>query len=370
MYDLPCNVKERRDMTGTEQKNETKRIANDVKVKRRSKKSDLAIHTSHLISEQDIKLAGTLCVGGNLTVHGNLMADRVYCFGAMTVHGNIQARIVVCAVVIECGGEIRAASIRVGCEEDDDSDDECNWLVFAQDFIADAVDAPIKQLIDKKTLTELRRPVQDHWSFNYEHAIRCKGDLVCEYIFVARGLDVGACFNPDDADIYGTVSAGRMVCEGDLYVRDCLIVSDDAIITGELEVGLFISCPGTLRADGDLLAFNICAGNLVVEGKLTVVECIESTGKILSVGQMSAGMYIKAGDMIASKVSVSAGSDYGIFAGLRHPRSAWSERGYVCAPKKPANIISGIFHPLKAKRPWKFSANEYLPTVVGLSGTY
>lgn len=320
------------------------------------------VHNAHLVADNDLKIKGTLCVGGNLEVHGNLKADRIFCFGMVVVHGDIDVRELVCAAGIDCDGSIVTSSVEVAFAHDDRGEIVLDWLSFAEKVQASMLPrakAAIGRFVGAGTPIKMDKLARSHAKYDSLVAIKCRDDFKCQFVRVKRNIEVGELFSLSHTFTGSSVSAGELMCEGSLYLEDCLDVSGDVEIRGCLSVGAWIHAEN-LTARGYVWAMDIvCSGSIDAEGSIDVDESITAAGKILSGGEIAAGGYIKAGGFIASKTRITAGQDYGIFAGLNHPRSAWHDRGYVCAPALPIGVISGIYVSTRSKRPWRLKNRNY-----------
>lgn len=323
----------------------------------RPSRNGTIVHKSHFIADESLDIKGTLCIGGNLEVHGDLKADRVFCFGTIRVHGSIRVQELVSGFGIYCDGSITTNLLKVGYSENDGDSGSFDWHTFAEEFgheVFPNVKSLLNRLTDTETLAELDSLLPYDGVFDPEYSVTCGDDLICIWIDIPRGISAGGVFNPDDATINGDVDVGRLCCEGDLDMSGSLSVSGNAEVQGSLWVGGLIYCTGTLTTWGNLEAVDMeVRGDIDSCGIISALEGIESREKILSEGKISAGKYIKAGGLIASKGSIQAGKDYGIFAGLELPRLEWPDRGYVCTSIEPQNIFSGVYVTRKQKRPWK-----------------
>ena len=186
-------------------------------------------------------------------------------------------------------------------------------------------------------------------------AIKCRDDFKCQFARVNRLIEVGELFSLARSFTGSSVAAGQLLCASSFYLKNFLEVSGDVKIGGCLSVGEWIHAEN-LTVQGYVRASDIlCSGSIDVEGSIHIDKGITAEGTMLSGAGISAGAYIKAGGFIASRTAITAGKDYGVLAGLNFPRSSWHDRGYVCAPGLPENILSGIYVSTRSKRPWRLN---------------
>ena len=334
---------------------------------KREKRKDLVkVHRTHLRVKKDLVFDGTLCVGGNLVVHGNLNVDALYCAGSITVQGDIEIGTLITPNSLSCSGRLSAISIYVGMETLELFVNE-SWKFWLP------TDHSVRwsSLADAKTFLQLEK------DYGIEEHARCEDsnvylvnvgkDLQCFVAEVGGSLFVEGKFDAEIGDVRGFANVGSIKCDGTLDIGQSLEVGFGrqtpvrfcaAQLDSETWIGGSFSCLGNLYSDGIEVVSLKVHGDCDISGDLLVHESLHVDGKITSHGKISAGGYIKVGGLIASKSYIDAGSDYGIFAGLDVPRSEWGKRGYICSSKKPKNIFSGAYFTRKQKFPWKHLNEE------------
>lgn len=148
------------------------------------------------------------------------------------------------------------------------------------------------------------------WSLRAGQALRCGGHLrvgwdadvdgdtqVGGRIHIGHGLEVG----------------GRLWCHGGVRT------GGDVTVAGALEVGQGVETAGSVRTQGHL-------------------QC--GTG-VVATENIEAGGAIRVGESLRAGGVISAGPDYGVFAGLVTPMEAWDRCGWVRAREKPERLLSG-----------------------------
>lgn len=347
---------------------------------RRSPKAapELRLHPTHLNVKTDVTVAGTLCVGGDLEVHGDLTANSVYCFGTITVHGDIRVSNLYVGTALVCKGELSAGSLgvgweRLGTEYDPDESldvDGGSNTFWDYTFTRMSVDHPEVELLKRhsfittQTLKKLLKEREDReWMSGdpESYVIEVQKNLTCVDTNVRGNLFVKGLFDTETATIHGFADVGALQCDGELTVWQSLDIgclSEPPRFRyanteqAEVWVGGHLTCLGnfygyTLEAvDIDI------RGDCDMDGDMSAGDDIRIDGRLLATGNVKAGKYIRIGGSIASRGAIVAGEDYGVFAGLQYARAEWPTKGYVCAPKEPDNVLSGSYVAPRAKRAW------------------
>ena len=330
------------------------------------RKDLVKVHRTHLRVKKDLVFNGTLCVGGNLVVKGNLNVDALYCAGSITVQGDIEIGTLITPNSVSCSGRLSAISINVGMEILKTFVNESwkFWLPTDHTVIWSS-------LTDAKTFLQLENDYEIEMQARNEdsdvYLVNVGKDLECFVAEVGGSLYVEGKFDAEIGDVRSFANVGSIECDGTMNigqglevgfgrqtpVRDCASQLDS-----HTWIGGDFACKGNLYGD-EIEAISLMVhGDCDIYGDLFIHESLEVGGKITSHGKISAGRYIKAGGLIASKSHIEAGSDYGIFAGLNVPRSEWGQRGYICSSIKPKNIFSGAYFTQKQKFPWKHLDEE------------
>jgi hypothetical protein len=193
-------------------------------------------------------------------------------------------------------------------------------------------------------------------------------------------------FNPDDVDALGySVSAMRIGVEGDA-VCGRLSAITEIVIDGNLQcvdvdcerlkvfeqadVEQIIRVTGCDRRKdqqddhGDYLqqAYLVESGHdaldeVAPDQLRASLECglikagsVTAAGSIRVEGAIHCQGYLKAARSIIAGGPITAGKRQGVLAGLGVPRDRWLVSGYVCAPQKPARILTGVYRPLGRRR--------------------
>jgi cytoskeletal protein CcmA (bactofilin family) len=334
---------------------------------RKKHRDTVMIRRSHLCVKKDLVFDGILCVGGNLEVHGSLKVGELRCAGSITVHGDIEVGSLTTPNSVSCTGRLCATSIDVGIDELESFATE-SWKFW----MPNGYTTRWISLVDAKTYLQLESDYEasafqreGHYG---EHLVNVGKDLICTDARVGGSIYVEGKFDVCEGVIRGFADVGELECDGDLDIHQGLDVGScrntphhqrSATLdgAGARILGEF-TCYGNLYGcDIEALGLTV-HGDCDLWGSLQIEESLEVDGKITCEGAISAGEYIKVGGLIASKSDIKAGADYGIFAGLDVPRSEWEKRGYICASKRPINILSGTYFTRKQRFPWKQLAQE------------
>ena len=288
-------------------------------------------HYGDVTIDGPVAIETRLVVVGDLTVHGDLEADGVFCFGSIQVSGNVKGGLVIAvggidikgnadAITMESGAEVGYTAALAELPEDASSFPETYFARWRGDGFFD-------------DLEDLR---QSGFA-----QVTIGGHLDLYTCDIAYGLQVKEWFDLDTGFIGGPSSARHVYIDGDLRIHGALSVVD-GVEGGELFVcGLDVSGHvdlADLYSDDDVLIHgHLRVGDVEVKGSLSVETYLSSYGKVLVANSLSAGQ------AIVVKESVQVGNDYGILCGLRVPRSEWPERGWISCPKRPRHLYTGVY---------------------------
>jgi len=280
----------------------------------------------------NISLRRTLVVGGNLVVDGNLKAGKIYCLGEISVKGNVKAESVFAGVAIHAGGSISASFIRTGCS----ISQVASLFGIGSDPI-DYIDRLVHGgLIDDLEFEQRKRSPGELPS------VTAGKNLTCDQIHAHSDVEVGGEFDVRIAEI-GHLDAEYINVNENMFSCGCIESRTDIMALGDLFAS-GISCLGNLTSHGEIRAQSwIVARGYIVAADVSAEESIETRRWIAASGNIRSGGFIKAGESIVATNGITAGNDYGILAGLSTPRSKWSTSGYISAPNKPRNILTGKF---------------------------
>lgn len=292
---------------------------------------DVHIHGNVVIKER-------LIVGGNLIVDGDLKANEIYCVGRITVGGNVEGSECYASILIHVDGNIKLSALVTGR----DAEYIAAWIGLEDSYDEDNDTWQVDNLVDPLIYDDLEEQRVDQHQSN--GTVSAGGFLHCHYLEAHGCVDVGKYFVCDDAEIEGCLSAESIYLEGELIAYG--LVECRSGISCETLYASAIRCDGNLKGhtidtyDGDIAAL----GYISTSSHITSVSGNIKAGKwIASAGKIESGAYIMAGEFVVADEGITTGADYGILAGLFLPRSQWTERGYISAPKKPRNILTGEF---------------------------
>jgi len=292
-------------------------------------------HFGNVIINGPVDIAHHLIVAGDLTIHGDLEAHGVFCFGSIRVGGNLKAGLVVAvggitvegnasAITMDSGAELAYTASVAELPEEACIDPEMYFARWRGDAFADE-------------LNELRQ------SGFAEVTIGGHLDLcTCD---IAYGLRVKDWLDIDTGFIGGPTAARHLHIEEDLRVNGSLSVAG-SIEGGELsvcdlDVGGNVDLAG-LSSELDVeIRGHLRVGDLDVHGALSVGTYLSAYGNVV-VGEL-----LSAGEAIVTKKQIQVGADYGILCGLRVPRSEWPKRGWIACPKPPEHLYMGVYRKLK-----------------------
>lgn len=148
---------------------------------------------------------------------------------------------------------------------------------------------------------------------------------------------------------WGMAVEGDLQCDSSLRVTWELRGGARVQVDGDLQVGRDLHTGGDLHCIGRVRA----GGDLQVEGAIDIGRGIEVAGSVGCIGHLQAGWGVRAGGDIRTQGairvgesllagdSISAGDEYGIFAGLIVPMQAWDSSACVRALHKPERLFSG-----------------------------
>lgn len=303
-------------------------------------------HRNHLVVPGDLRIGETLCVGGNLTVMGDLHASAVYCLGRLVVHGEIRALTIYSGLGIEVKGDLHTVGLtsKGSTGSIPDFDEIASYIVAWAVSPTKVVDDPTSFLADEDVVFEL----EEYGC--YSESVVVGGDCIVSGPVESHGnITVHGFFNPDDADILGaTLSADRILVEGDLRAHN-------VSCAGLMEVEGVLEVPGSVECNR-LVADTIIAGDIGTRHCDGNIDCVSldavnvtAGGSITCQGPITCAGYLRAQGCITASGCITAGKDYGILAGLGVPRSEWLRAGYICGPTRPSNILTGLYRPLASR---------------------
>jgi len=300
-------------------------------------------HTADVHIEGDVDINGRLVVGGNLTVDGNLNASDVICFGEIAVTGSIVGSTLFAGFWIKSG-----ATIDVGYIETSFSENDVSLHFVDRDY---ANDSWFEELVHPD-LIEAYLERRENEAIDY--AVIAAQDVICFGLFAKGGVEIGGVLDTDIAEVHGYLTAGKIVANEEIMIDGGIECKGD-LWGGDIWVGAGMYCGGNCKAD----SLKADEGDISARGCLYVFDDISTPGNIqagrwvASSHRIVAGKFIKAGEAIVGEKGISAGRDYGVLAGLAVPRSRWRDIGFVSAPKRPNNMISGeYFAEIEAQTLW------------------
>lgn len=301
------------------------------------------IHRNDLEVHGDLQISDLLCVGGDLTVHGNLKASELYCLGQLKVTGDIQVSFLNVGLGIEAGGSIFSDYVEVSGSCFDAQ--EFDQLILERVAPRRVQEDGLYFLADDETASRCEERIS-------ESIVSVKGDfIVSGRVEINCAVTVGGLFNPDDAEVGGPLDAAQIYVEGDLWSVSCIDVTGDIVVDGDLLVSGWInsaSVSAEKLVAGEIKTFHVAHGNITCSA-LEVEEDVSCSGTVIATEGIKVGRYLRAQGSIATRGTITTGKDFGILAGLGHPRSAWRQSGYVCAQSRPKNILSGEYAPLSKR---------------------
>jgi cytoskeletal protein CcmA (bactofilin family) len=304
-------------------------------------------HRNNLVVPGDLRISETLCVGGNLTVMGDLNAGSVYCLGRLIVSGEIHAGTVYTGLGVETKGDLHAISLtaKAGSGFAPNFEEVAAYIVGWAVKNGEEIDEVTAHLADESVLQELGYDIDPD-------TIVVAGDcIVSGPVDVVGNIVVSGLFNPDDADIWsGNLEADRIFVEGDLRV-DNVSCLNQCEVQGDIHVPGFIDCArlsACAIGAGDVTTRHLEEGHSIECLSLNA-ENVAAGGSIMCSGSITCTGYLRSDGSITARGGIKAGKDHGILAGLGFARSEWLREGYVCCVVRPRNILTGLYRPLASR---------------------
>lgn len=173
--------------------------------------------------------------------------------------------------------------------------------------------------------------------------LRCEGALQVAGQLRCASLKVGMLLIAQGVDC-----AGALRCESTVSLRGGMVVGEQAVVRGDLEVEGSVDCARSLHAALDIaigerlrVAHGVtCGGTLACGGPLSVGWGLRAGGDVRG------GDVIQVGEGLAAGGEVAAGPGYGIYAGLAVREADWEHSGQVVAKARPASLMSGLWRAL------------------------
>ncbi|TXI92033.1 MAG: hypothetical protein E6Q34_06780 [Burkholderiaceae bacterium] len=286
----------------------------------------------------DLQITQQVIVGGDLLVDGNLEAEEVFCLGKLTVTGDIHVQSLYVGQALDCAGDVDVEHmLKTGCNAE--------WMarLLELDQAKPAKDG--SSYIDKLVHPSILKRDAHHESFGGYGDVQVLGYLACDVLDCHGNLQLDDVLDVGEIQyVGGHLSAIAVAADGDINVKGELFSETDIAVHGGIYAGEVI-CQGNLQADsihtnGDISAW----GTIRAAGQITSLNGEIHSGRwIASKTTIYAAKYIKAGEAVVAEKGITCGADYGILAATTIKRSLWEERGYVSAPSKPKNLLSGKF---------------------------
>jgi cytoskeletal protein CcmA (bactofilin family) len=328
---------------------------------------------SHVTIEGNLHVSEIVYVGGDLTVQGDLICDGpVLCMGRLVVRGNLRGTELRAGFGIDVHGNLSANACFVHWWPLDGGLDTAHGESSAVDALSGAFASsiadyygnwkPIKA--DRLLTPEVRRDIEAELELCDHGSLAVGGDctvgidpqpLRCWFV-VGGEVNVKGRFNPDDVQILGPLTARSAAIEGDADCLGGIFVAERLYVEGDLNAPTVecgeLECEGSVTVDDDLSVKGVgdrqcdpmqpaifCWGELEA-GQVVAAGAVEVLGPIRCHG------YLRAEGSIAAAGPITTGARFGILAGLGVPRDTWLESGYVCAPERPARILTGQYREL------------------------
>ena len=286
----------------------------------------------------DLQITQQVIVGGDLLVDGNLEAEEVFCLGKLTVTGDIHVQSLYVGQALDCAGDVDVEHmLKTGCNAE--------WMarLLELDQAKPAKDG--SSYIDKLVHPSILKRDAHQESFGGYGDVQVLGYLACDVLDCHGNLQLDDVLDVGEIQyVGGHLSAIAVAADGDINVKGELFSETDIAVHGGIYAGEVI-CQGNLQADSSHTNGDISAwGTIRAASQITSLNCeIHSGGWIASKTTIYAAKYIKAGEAVVAEKGITCGADYGILAATTIKRSLWEERGYVSAPSKPKNLLSGKF---------------------------
>lgn len=315
----------------------------------------------NVVVEGDVDIADTLVVAGDLHVKGSCRVKNLYCLGHVTIQGGLRF------------GAIRLLGV-LTCESDASGDS----LVATDD--AKVVAGDLKRTPSLQCILDFhsRREVQslfvrenNAYPGGDGSIVKIADDLTVNRTDIDGALDVGGDFVFKDAVVQGCISAGGSVIGNNLEMTGTATIARSVNVRKRLFSWCDLSCGwtchgGDIEVHGDLEANHAitASGNLVSTGH------VKSDNRIQVRGALIAGKSIQSASSVFAGQNITAGKDYGIYAGLAVPRSLHHAHGYIACPSKPRRIRTGEHVTDQAFKKLKKSQRISWPASDGADGIY
>lgn len=280
-----------------------------------------------------------MVVGGNLVVEDDLKAREIYCLGSIRVAGNITTETIVVGGSIHAVGSIVASNLVTG----EPTAEIAKRLGYGEVPI-DYID----RLADENTLEELERcqPTE------FDTALTA-ASLRCDSVRCRACIEVDGDFVAENATFIHLVA-------GDVHVSESLTACSSVESRQDIYIGQDAQCgelfsTGNIHADGglDRVESVIARGHVYVDGNMDVGE-LEVGRWVACTGSITCDRYLNVGMQIVANGAIAAGRDYGILAGLAVSRTHWPTKGFISSPSRPKNILAGKYVPGTAAEDFLF----------------
>lgn len=354
-----------------------------------------------LISTGDRTMVGNLIlsgyaqVGGDLTVEGDLEVEGpVFCLGRLLVKGRLHAEGVYVGLGMEVTEDVVVEGTIDACAPGAATERSLELLavqyaVHPQGHELDdaALGQGLEWLVDPATINGLRERLD---GYGHRRAISVGRACRASGTYVVGDVEVGQRFQAEYCSLAGDLKAEEVrILGGHLSASGDVIATRWVYADGSLEVANLVCShleARTVHASGEIKVSggdtdeehwddadedqdcyrevawedaNRDDGHKLTErarlpslrcGEEITAERVTAGGSIRVNGPIKChGGYLKASGSITAAGKIAVHKDYGVLAGLGVSRRLWLQEGFVSAPSKPRNTLTGVFRPL-AKR--------------------
>ena len=289
----------------------------------------------------DVEIDGSLIVAGDLMISGSCRARNIYCLGHLTVTGPLRFGAIRLPGVLECQSDAHGERLEVVADA---------GAVFGDLEVDETIQAALAYASERAAQSLF---VREKYAFpaGGGKMVNVKGDLKADDVRIEGSLGVGEDFLFDVAAIHGSstilgsVIGNRLVMTGSAYIEKKFSVRKR--LRASSDVTCSWSCTGgELEVHGDLEVRHA----IVAKGNLLCGGHVKSDNRIQVRGMLVAGKSIQSASSIYAGKGLSAGEEYGIYAGMCVPLPLHAEHGYIAAHSKPARIRSGLHVDDKMKK--------------------